>query len=256
MLVLKINPCFCFGAALDVFKCSFVEYFCKARTCTTWFYKSLHQDPSADCGHRYEQMLRCLRVNFDHCKGQKPIFVSAFQLHTLRSIFKKKTFCSDANLVIPPRNDDLSDSSAYFQKAPLYGETLCQKFATNQSSDSSLSSEAAKAKKCVKDVLASECKLDAETVMEANNLTLSDHNPFCSNNRNSRATGLEVCHNFTMFTFSSTQPPSSIPVLAKTPALKHRRKDGRKRTCTCPCKRSRSRSRSRKRFPTRPVTRP
>ncbi|KAJ7352884.1 hypothetical protein OS493_033150 [Desmophyllum pertusum] len=199
MLVLKITltfVCLCsFGAALpDVFPgCSFMEYFCTARECTSAFYKGLHQDPSADCGKRFESMLTCLKLKIFVCAGRRQMIMIWLTVQ-IPKIFKKETFCSDANFGIP-QNDNVSCSSTYFEKAPLCGKTLRLKFATNRS-DASLCSESAKAKKCVKDLLASECTLDAET-MEANNLTLSDHNPFCSNNRDPGATGLEVCHDFT-----------------------------------------------------------
>ena len=58
-----------------------------------------------------------------------------------------------------------------------------------------LNSEFAKAKKCGKDLLDSECAFNSST-MEGLNLVLGDYNPFCANNRDPGATGNDQCHGY------------------------------------------------------------
>ena len=53
--------------------------------------------------------------------------------------------------------------------------------------------ENAKAKKCLKNLLRSECTLSSSD-HEAIDLSYNDYNPFCKNNRDPEATGNDQCY--------------------------------------------------------------
>lgn len=53
--------------------------------------------------------------------------------------------------------------------------------------------EQAKAKKCLKGLISSECHLTA-LAKEMIDLEYTDYNPFCANNRDPDATGNGICH--------------------------------------------------------------
>ena len=53
--------------------------------------------------------------------------------------------------------------------------------------------EQAKAKKCLKGVISSECNFPASS-QEILDLGYSDYNPFCANNRDPDATGNGICY--------------------------------------------------------------
>ena len=70
-----------------------------------------------------------------------------------------------------------------------------------------LNSEHAKAKKCVRDLLASECTFNSQT-RQLLNLALGDYNPFCADNRDPGATGRDQCFGYLPGpTQSPTRPP-------------------------------------------------
>lgn len=53
--------------------------------------------------------------------------------------------------------------------------------------------EHAKSKKCLKNLIYTECTLSPET-LELTELALADHNPFCADNRDPGATGNDKCY--------------------------------------------------------------
>ena len=73
-----------------------------------------------------------------------------------------------------------------------------------------LDSEQAKAKKCVRDLLASECTFNSQT-RQLLNLALGDYNPFCADNRDPGATGSDQCIGYLPGpTQSPTRPPTTL----------------------------------------------
>ena len=79
-----------------------------------------------------------------------------------------------------------------------------------------LNSEQAKAKKCVRDLLASECTFNSQG-RELLNLALGDYNPFCANNRDPGATGNDQCYSFLPGpTQSPTRPPTTLFFLGQS----------------------------------------
>ena len=92
-----------------------------------------------------------------------------------------------------------------------------------------LNSEHAKAKKCVRDLLALECTFSSPSCWELLNLAFGDYNPFCANNRDPGATGNYQCYGFLPGPSQSPmRPPTTLFFLGQT-ILPHELSDGRKR---------------------------
>ncbi|XP_078384990.1 uncharacterized protein LOC144667447 [Oculina patagonica] len=185
---------FASSALTDVGRCSFMEYFCKARRCTTLFYKALQKDTSAICSAKYQTMIECVKdVSYDCVKGQ----LSKSRTDAIvDSSFKESDYCLEGSFKVPDSSGaSLPCTSTYLQKAPLCGKTFHEKFVADWS-DPSLCSEQAKAKKCVRDLLESECTVNSQT-KQLLDLALGDYNPFCANNRDPGATGKDQCYGYT-----------------------------------------------------------
>ncbi|XP_078343525.1 uncharacterized protein LOC144629184 isoform X2 [Oculina patagonica] len=234
MKVIKIAFAFVFLCALgnalpDIGHCSFTKYFCKTKRCTTVFYKDLQKDPSANCSVKHRTMVECIRKVANDCLQG---LLSQNQVDALigRSV-NESFFCLKGSFYLPDSSSGvrLPCTSTYLQKAPLCGKNFHQKFVANWS-DPSLCSEYAKAKKCARDLLASECTFNSKNCWELfKNLVFGDYNPFCANNRDPGATGNDKCYGFLPGpTQSPTRPPTTLLFLGKT-ILPHELFDARKR---------------------------
>ncbi|KAL9960751.1 hypothetical protein ACROYT_G034244 [Oculina patagonica] len=204
-----------FGNALpDIGNCSFIEYFCKARRCTTVFYKALQKDPSANCSVKFQTMVECNRKVEKDCQ--------IYEKKPSSLYYEERLFCVNGSVSIWPDGSPYElgflvfrCTSTYFQKFPLCRKTFQDKFVANWS-DPSLCSERAKERKCKRDLIESErCKFDP-VLHEALNLTLGDYNPFCANNRDPGATGNDQCHGFLPGPTRSTTRPPTTPFLGQS----------------------------------------
>lgn len=61
----------------------------------------------------------------------------------------------------------------------------------------------ADAKKCLKNLMKSDCSFPSQ-IQEIFDLSLSDHNPFCTNKRDPGATGNEICDDVVVNTRDSS----------------------------------------------------
>ncbi|XP_078343531.1 uncharacterized protein LOC144629189 [Oculina patagonica] len=205
-----------------------MEYFCKARRCTTVFYKDLQKDTLASCSVKFRTMVGCVRDVVNDCvRG----LLSQSQVDAILSqSFKESNFCLKGSFAVPESSSgaSLPCTSTYLQKAPLCGKTFHEKFVANRA-DPSLCSEQAKAKKCVRDLLASECTFNSQD-KQLLDLALGDYNPFCANNRDPEATGNDQCFGYLPGpTQSPTLPPTTLFFLGQS-TLPNELSDAKKRT--------------------------
>ncbi|XP_078343526.1 uncharacterized protein LOC144640336 isoform X1 [Oculina patagonica] len=178
----------------QVGSCSFMEFFCKGRRCNTVFYKALQKDPSAICSVKFRTMVECVQdVAYDCVRDR--LSRSHSDAIISRS-FEESEFCREGSFKVPDSSGaSLPCTNTYLQKAPLCGKTFHEKFVADWS-DPTLCSEQAKAKKCVRDLLDSECTVNSQD-KQLLDLALGDYNPFCANNRDPGATGKDQCYGYT-----------------------------------------------------------
>ncbi|XP_058953101.2 uncharacterized protein [Pocillopora verrucosa] len=173
----------------DVGECTFMEYFCTARKCATFFYKGLQKDPKGNCLAKFNQMKDCVVKVVKYC-------ADSLTDSTIRRIvdqnFNSKE-CSEGPALIPPSSaSSLPCSSSFVTEANACGETFRQIFLADKS-NSSLCAEEAKRKKCLKNLIYSDCTFSSAE-REVLDLALADYNPFCANNRDPGATGNDQCY--------------------------------------------------------------
>ncbi|XP_066030640.1 uncharacterized protein [Pocillopora verrucosa] len=170
-------------------QCTFMEYFCAGRKCATFFYKGLQKDPNGDCLAKFNQMKDCVVKVSKYC-------ADSLTDSTIRRIvdesFDSKE-CSEGPALIPPSSaSSLPCSSSFVTEANACTRTFRQIFVADKS-NSSLCTEEAKQKKCLKNLIDSDCTFSfAEK--EFLDLSLADYNPFCANNRDPGATGNDQCY--------------------------------------------------------------
>lgn len=170
------------AALPNIGKCSFIESACASRKCTTSFYKGLQKDPKGDCLVKFDQVKECMQKLAKYCLGTQPG----------RSM-KIKRECADDLTLRPFSSLEIFNcSSSVTTKAKVCMETFRRIFAADKS-NSSLCSEHAKSKRCLKNLIYTECSLSPET-LELTELALADHNPFCADNRDPGATGNDQCY--------------------------------------------------------------
>ncbi|CAH3178843.1 unnamed protein product [Porites lobata] len=177
------------GAALpDLGTCSFMEYFCDARKCQTHFFKGLQKDPNGDCSAKFSELTRCVIKTVDICAGD---VLPQSQIESIvHKKFQETTFCLKGGSN-PVTSVGSRCRSSYSTDANNCLRTFHQTFAADKS-DPELCSEYAKAKKCMKNLVASACSFSSSQ-QELLNLGFSDYNPFCENNRDPGATGNDQC---------------------------------------------------------------
>ncbi|CAH3153714.1 unnamed protein product [Pocillopora meandrina] len=166
-----------------------MEYFCAARKCATFFYKGLQKDPKGDCSAKFNQMKDCVVKVVKYCDD-------SLTDSTIRRIVDKdlkSKECSEGRALIPPSSAaSLPCSSSFVTEANACTRTFRQIFVADKSS-SSLCTEEAKMKKCLKNLIHSDCTI-SYTDREVLDLGFTDYNPFCANNRDPGATGNDQCY--------------------------------------------------------------
>ncbi|XP_078384693.1 uncharacterized protein LOC144667171 isoform X2 [Oculina patagonica] len=180
------------AALPKVGNCTFMEYFCDALKCNTRFYKQLQEDPKGDCSGKYNRMVNCVSKAIQICTDNK--LPESQVKGIVHGSYKETALCFEGSLEIPtmPPNSFGSPCSASFSLvANNCVKTFHEKF-TADKSDTSLCSEQAKAKQCMKKLIDSDCKFPS-VVQEVLDLGFSDYNPFCANNRDPGATGNDQC---------------------------------------------------------------
>ncbi|KAL9960745.1 hypothetical protein ACROYT_G034238 [Oculina patagonica] len=198
---------FC-SALPNIYNRTFEGYYCNVRKCTTAFYKNLQNDASAICELQYHLAAACVGKVFYGCVGN---FLTQNKSRAVLNqvLINEKKMCIDgpldafANPIKSHPDVNMTCTGDYSQKFAMCGKTLQQKFVANPS-DASLCGEYATAKKCVKDLLPSECTFNSQDE-EAFNFQLDDYNPFCGNNRDPGATGSAHCSD------SQVVPTTAVP---------------------------------------------
>lgn len=197
----------------DVGSCTFMEYYCNALKCDTLFYQRLRKDPNGDCSTKYNQFADCvsktIQICFDDQMAESQIREIVYQY------LKENTLCSDGELEIPtvPPTSlvGLPCSASFSSDANACVKTFQEKFAANKS-DPSLCPEQAKAKKCLKQLVDSDCTFSS-LEQEVLDLAYSDYNPFCSNLRDPGATGKDQCEGVRDLNAAAGLKPSVIQAL-------------------------------------------
>ncbi|XP_020632950.1 uncharacterized protein LOC110069751 [Orbicella faveolata] len=180
------------AALPNVGNCTFMEYYCDGLKCSTLFYQRLQKDPKGDCSAKFNQLLDCVSKSIHICVNDE-LPESQIRGIVYRS-FKESTLCIDGMTGIPtmpPGSAGLSCSASFSSDADACVKTFHEKFAADKS-DPSLCPEQAKAKKCLKNLIDSDCTFSSP-IQEALDLGLGDYNPFCPNRRDPGATGKDQC---------------------------------------------------------------
>ncbi|KAJ7388878.1 hypothetical protein OS493_035218 [Desmophyllum pertusum] len=189
------------SAALpNIYSCSLKEYYCDVRKCISMFHKDLQKDSTAaNCGVQFHITAACIRKVFNGCvKTAVPQSEIGAQLDPF---VNEGALCIDGPLQLlgnPKRfvpRTNLTCNSVFNQSAALCGKILLEKFVADRSDASLCGYEYAKAKKCVKDLLSSQCTFSSQDA-EVFDFQFDDYNPFCDNNRDPGATGSAQCSGF------------------------------------------------------------
>ncbi|XP_066030065.1 uncharacterized protein [Pocillopora verrucosa] len=180
------------GALPNIGRCTFMEYYCAVRKCVTLFYKELQKDPKGDCFAKFDQMKDCVVKVMKYCANSLPD-------STIRRIvddsFPSKECSEGPALISSSSAASPLCSSSFVTKANACGRTFRQIFVADKS-NSSLCAEEAKRKKCVNNLIDSDCTFSSAD-REVLDLGLADYNPFCANNRDPGATGNDQCYGVT-----------------------------------------------------------
>ncbi|XP_022809572.1 uncharacterized protein LOC111346558 [Stylophora pistillata] len=176
----------------NVGHCTFMEYFCGARKCTTFFFKGLQKDPKGNCLAKFNQMKDCVVKVIKYC-------ADSLTDSSIRRIVDQNfhsTECSEGPAQIQTSSGArLPCSSSFVTEANACGKTFRQIFVADKS-NSSLCAEQAKQKECLKNLIDSDCTFSFAD-REVLDLALADYNPFCANNRDPGATGNDQCYDVT-----------------------------------------------------------
>lgn len=189
-LILVVAVAFLVGsheALPNVGQCTFMEYFCAGRKCSTFFYKGLQKDPKGNCLAKFNQMKDCVFKVAKYC-------ADSLTDSSIRRIVDKNfhsTECSEGPAQIES-SAALPCSSSFASEANACGKTFRKIFVADKS-NSSLCAEQAKKKKCLKNLIDSDCTISFAD-REVLDLGFADYNPFCANNRDPGATGNDQCH--------------------------------------------------------------
>lgn len=178
------------GTLPNVGSCTYKENFCSAQKCGTAFLKAFQKDPKADCGTIATTKLKnCLLAVMKVCMGDL-LSESAIK-QGLNATFMEKDFCEKGflELEMPPNNAFCPAS--FNNDANTCVRSFRQKYIKDKS-DPALCSGYAEAKKCLKNLIDSNCNYPPSG-KEIFDMTLSVYNPFCSDNRDPGATGNNPC---------------------------------------------------------------
>lgn len=177
------------AALPDEGTCSFMEYFCDARKCETDFFKGLQKDPKGACSAKFSELTRCVIKTSDICAGD--VLPQSQIERIVHKNVQETTVCLKGgwNLVT---SVGLPCSSSFNTDANNCLRTFHQIFAADKSYPE-LCSEYAKAKKCMKNLVASACSFSFSEQALLDLASFSDYNPFCENNRDPGATGNDQC---------------------------------------------------------------
>lgn len=181
------------AALPDVGSCTFMEYYCAARKCSTNFIKGVQRDPNGSCSAKFNVLTSCATKSAQSCAGS---VLSKSQIdNIIRESYKENIMCLEGGNAIPTMPSIGSPCAPSFSTdADNCLRTFHEKFAANKA-DPDLCSENAKAKKCMKNLIASACTLPS-TVQEMLDLAFSDYNPFCKDNRDPGAIGNDQCYGY------------------------------------------------------------
>lgn len=174
----------------NVGNCTFMEFFCDGMKCITDFIKKLQKDPKGDCSVKYKQWLDCVNVTSKICKDESRSDGATITV-IYRPSFQEHGMCLKGALVQPQAKSPIC-SNSFNGHANDCVRIFHQTFAVDKA-DPSLCKEQAKAKKCLKGLISSECNLTA-SAKNYIDLDYTDYNPFCANNRDPDATGNGICY--------------------------------------------------------------
>ncbi|XP_022807644.1 uncharacterized protein LOC111344662 isoform X2 [Stylophora pistillata] len=168
-----------------------MEYYCSARKCSTAFFKTLQKYPKANCGAELSNLKNCMVDTLKVCSE------GALTESQIRGIIdksvKEEQQCMDGSIEIPTMPPAVSIcSSSFSSEADTCVRSFHQKFAKDKS-DPTLCSENAEAKRCVRNLIDSDCNFPSQA-KEIIDLGLSDYNPFCADNRDPGSTGNDQCY--------------------------------------------------------------
>lgn len=174
----------------DVAQCTFMEYFCDFRKCTSDFFKNLRKHPG-NCRTKFETLTKCVSKTLDICDENDKLSQSQIK-SIVRSNLDENVYCLKGGLKeTTASSGSLPCSSSFVTDRNNCQRKFIQRFAANKT-DPELCSEYAKAKGCTKNLIASDCHFTSSQ-QEVIDLGLSDWNPFCENNRDPGATGKGQC---------------------------------------------------------------
>lgn len=169
--------------------CTYKENFCSVRKCTTTFFKAFQKEPKADCGAIATKLKNCLLAILKVCLGD--LASDSVIEQNLDASFKEKVYCEKASLELESSPNNTFCPASYNNDVNTCVRSFRQKYMKDKS-DPTLCSEYAETKKCLKNLIDSDCKYPPST-KEIFDMTYSVYNPFCSDNRDPGATGNDPC---------------------------------------------------------------
>lgn len=175
-----------FGAGQSaVGSCSFMDYYCTLRDYESLFFKTLYEDPSADCGLQFWILYYKYLAKAESCWG-RPQKVEVGNIKEIQLLY-----CSGFDLEIPLVSS-LSPCSDQHKKKV---KECINEFATTfskDSSDPSLCRKRGKAKLCTVLAWQTMCRRSyaAEGIF---NQVIGSFNPFCRGDKDPWASAVDNC---------------------------------------------------------------
>lgn len=193
------------AALPDVGKCTFIEYYCKARNCETDFFIERRKDPKGSCSAQHDEMLNCATNTLNSCSDAN--LPSSLMKAQIEQNFGVDLLCTKGAVDTPANIfgkllPTLPCSGSFNNESSACVKNYHEKFIAN-ASDPALCKGQADAKKCLKNLMKSDCSFPSQ-IQEIFDLSLSDHNPFCTNKRDPGATGNEICDDVVVNTRDSS----------------------------------------------------
>lgn len=177
------------GTLPNVGSCTFKEFFCSSRKCETAFYKAFQKDPKADCGTIATKLKNCMLAVSKVC--WKGIISESLIEQSFNANFKTEDLCEKASVGLDmPTNNSFCPASFNNDVNACY-RSFRQKYIKDKS-DPALCSGYAEAKKCLINLIDSDCNYPPNSTGILD-MTLSVYNPFCSDNRDPGATRNAPC---------------------------------------------------------------
>lgn len=168
-----------------------MEYYCSARKCNTAFFKAFQREPKADCSAVFTKMKDCIGDLIKFCWKDR---LTESQIKGIvDASFKKEEYCGQNYMELPTLSPGSNLCTAsYNNDSQNCMRSFRQKFIKDRS-DPALCSEYAESKKCLKDLIYSDCNYPAGS-KKLFNFTLGVYNPFCVDNRDPGATNNGHCY--------------------------------------------------------------